>query len=121
MPSAPLELTKFVVSETIGSVMRFPLWWYTDGLMNLGAWIVRELEYRWKAYAFAIWIRNIFVPMYGQYDWSGRLVSFVMRLVVLVGRGIALIIEALAYFFLALLYVIAPPSAIVLTVFSFLV
>ncbi|KAA0205674.1 hypothetical protein EDM68_05055 [Candidatus Uhrbacteria bacterium] len=120
MPSAPMELTKFVVSETIGSVLRFPMWWYTDGLAKLGAWIVRELEYRWKAYAFSIWIKNMFVPMYGQYDWSGRLVSFIMRVVVLIGRGIALAFEAVAYVALAVAYLLAPPASIILAVFSFL-
>ncbi len=115
-----MELTKFVFSETIGSVLRFPLWWYTDGLAKLGAWIVRELKYRWKAYAFAIWIQNMFVPMYGQYDWSGRLVSFIMRIVVLIGRGIALTFEACAYVALMIAYLLAPPVSIILAVFSFL-
>jgi hypothetical protein len=121
MTSAPLELTKFVLSETIGSALRFPLWWYTDGLMKFASWVVRELEYRWKAYSFAIWIRNMFVPMYGQYDWSGRLVSFIMRLVVLVGRGIAIVVEAFAYLLLSIMYVLALPTAIIMIIYSFLV
>lgn len=121
MTSAPLELTKFFLSETIGSVLRFPMWWYTDGLMKLGKWIVQELEYRWKAYSFTIWIKNLFVPMYGQYDWSGRLVSFIMRVVVLIGRGIALVVEACAYLLLSVAYVFAPPLALIMAAYSFLV
>lgn len=121
MASFPLELTKFAFSETFGSALRFPVWWYTDGFMKLFAWIGRELSYRWKAYAFAIWIRNIFVPMYGQYDWSGRLVSFVMRVVVLFGRGFALVVEAFAYLLLAIVYALALPACVVLILLSLLV
>lgn len=118
MSAAPLELTKFVLSETVGSVLRFPMWWYSDGLLRLAKWVVRQLDYRWRAYSFAIWIRNLFVPMYGQYDWSGRLVSFVMRVVVLIGRGIGLFFEAFAYLVLTFVYVLVPPLALIMAVFS---
>jgi hypothetical protein len=118
MSAAPLELTKFVLSETVGSVLRFPMWWYSDGLLRLAKWVVRKLNYRWRAYSFVIWIRNLFVPMYGQYDWSGRLVSFIMRVVVLIGRGIGLFFEAFAYLVLAFAYVLTPPLALIMAVFS---
>jgi hypothetical protein len=118
MSAAPLELSKFVLSETIGSVLRFPMWWYSDGLLKLSRWIVRQIQYRLRAYSFVIWIQNLFVPMYGQYDWSGRLVSFVMRIVVLVGRGIGLFFEAFAYLVLIFAYVLVPPLALIMAVFS---
>lgn len=118
MSAAPLELTKFVLSETIGSLLRFPMWWYSDGLLKLSQWILRQLNYRWRAYSFVIWIQNLFVPMYGQYDWSGRLVSFVMRIVVLIGRGIGLCFEALSYVVLLFVYVLTPPLALIMAVFS---
>ncbi len=121
MSGAPIEFSKFVFTETVGSIVRFPLWWYSDGLIQLGEWIAQELRYRWKAYSFAIWIKNILVPMYGQYDWSGRLVSFFMRVVVLIGRGIGLVFEAAAYAVLAIAYVFLPPVAVILLVFSLLV
>ncbi len=118
MSAAPLELTKFVLSETVGSVLRFPMWWYSDGLLLLAKWVVRQLNYRWRAYSFAIWIHNLFVPMYGQYDWSGRIVSVAMRLVVLIGRGIGLFFEAFAYLVLTFVYVLTPALALIMIVFS---
>lgn len=33
-----------------------------------------------------IWLANIFVPMFGQFDWQGRIVSFFMRVVQVVVR-----------------------------------
>ena len=118
MSAAPLELTKFVFSETVGSVLRFPMWWYSDGLLRLAKWIIQKLNYRWRAYSFVIWMQNLFVPMYGQHDWSGRIVSFVMRLVVLIGRGIGLFFEALAYLVLTFVYVLLPVLSLIMMVYS---
>lgn len=120
MRSAPFELSKFIFTETLGSVLRFPFWWYGDGLMLLGKWIAHQLEYRWKSFAFVIWMRNLFVPMYGQYDWSGRLVSFIVRIAVLIGRGIFLCFEATAYLVLLLAYVSAPPFSLLFAIYSLL-
>lgn len=39
-----------------------------------------------------LWLRNLFVPMFGQHDWQGRLVSFLIRLVQLIARGIAFMV-----------------------------
>ena len=59
---------------------------------------VRErLQYRWRAYSFALWLKHFFVPMYGQYDFAGRVVSVFMRLAVLLGRGVAFFFEVFAY------------------------
>lgn len=115
---AASEFSKFILSETVGSVLHFPLWWYSDGLNLLIKWMLRELAYRWKAYSFVIWMQNMFVPMYGQYDWSGRMVSFIMRFLVLVGRAIGILIEAIAYVFLLFVYVLAPPFALIMAVYS---
>ena len=75
---------------------------------------MRSLRYRAQAYSFAIWIRNFFVPMYGQYDWVGRTISIFMRLVVLIGRLIAFFVEAVIYFAGLVAWCVIPPIAIVL-------
>ena len=93
MISRTRTLVQFVGGELVGSVVYFPYWWYTTGLFGLIHWFQRALRFRWKSYGLGIWLRHFFVPMYGQYDWSGRLVSIVMRAVVLFGRGIALFLE----------------------------
>lgn len=112
MRSAAGGMAKYLFVDLAGSVIRFPVWWYTSGASGVARWLVRELGYRWKSYNFVIWMRNFFVPMYGQYDWSGRLVSVFMRFVVLVGRIIALAIEAVVYVALFALWLAAPPLSI---------
>ncbi|MBI5728363.1 MAG: hypothetical protein HY984_01260 [Candidatus Magasanikbacteria bacterium] len=39
-----------------------------------------------------LWLKNIFVPMFGQADWQGRLMSFFMRLMNVIVRGALLMI-----------------------------
>lgn len=118
MRTVAVEYPKLLVTDVFGSVLKFPLWWYGEGTVRVASWIMRTLTFRWRSYGFVIWIQNIFVPMYGQYDWAGRLVSFVMRIVVLVGRGIGYCVEALAYLFLFCLYLVAPVGAALLFLFN---
>ncbi len=114
MISRTRTLVQFVGGELVGSVVYFPYWWYTTGLFGLIHWFQRALRFRWKSYGLGIWLRHFFVPMYGQYDWSGRLVSIVMRAVVLCGRGIALFLELGLYMIGGLVWLVLPPLALLL-------
>lgn len=115
-----LGLIKLFFAETLGSVIRFPFWWYTEGLLEAARWCARGLRYRWESAGIAIWVKNFFVPMYGQHDLAGRLVSVFMRLVVLVGRLIGLIIEATGYALLLAAWVLLPIVSLILLVERFL-
>lgn len=86
-----LSLQQLLI-EALLDLIYFPLWWYT-----VGAW--RALRYCFlllsegnDQFAPGLWLRNIFVPMYGQYDWEGRLISFFMRLIQVIVRLFALLI-----------------------------
>jgi hypothetical protein len=110
---------KYFIIDLAGSVIRFPVWWYTTGFRAVVGWVTRSLSYRWKSYAFGIWARNFFVPMYGQHDVTGRLVSVFMRFVVLVGRLIAFGAETFAYLVLATVWVLAPAAFLLLFLSNF--
>lgn len=70
----------------------FPLWWYTVG-MKRALFFVAQLFRDGNLYLSpGLWLKNIFVPMFGQHDLQGRLVSFFMRLINVIGRTIALLI-----------------------------
>lgn len=94
--------------DELGSVFHFPVWWYGRGFFELVKWLQQGLIYRWKKYALGLWLRNILVPMYGEYTLAGRLMSFFMRVVVIIGRLIALVFEAWAYLVLLLGWLLAP-------------
>lgn len=112
MKSRAGSVAQLIVVDLLGSIVWYPVWWYTKGLQKVVRAVLHQLEYRSRSYAFAIWIRNFFVPMYGQYDWSGRLISVFMRFFVILGRCIAITVEALVYAAGILLWIIVPPFAV---------
>jgi hypothetical protein len=111
-------VTRLLFIDLIGSVVWFPVWWYTKGLALVISKVVASLRYRYQEYSFRIWIKNFFIPMYGQYDLTGRLVSVFMRSVVLVGRSIAIVVEALFYVVLLVLWLLAPPCTLLFAFWS---
>ncbi len=108
------SVAKYFFIDLFGSVVHFPVWWYTRGFWGVLRYFGQALSYRWTSYQFRIWLKNFFVPMYGQYDWSGRLVSVFMRFFVLLGRLIAYVIEAITYFLFIILWLIVPPLCLIL-------
>lgn len=111
-------VARLVFIDVFGSLAWFPAWWYTTGLMRVIHAAGRGLAYRRAQYGFRIWIRNFFVPMYGQYDLTGKLVSVFMRFVVLVGRAIAYVVEAIVYLAGILCWAVAPILFLALAVIN---
>jgi hypothetical protein len=114
MKSRVGAVAQLLFVDLAGSVAWFPVWWYTKGLRHVIQSAFRALRYRSQAYALNIWVRNFFVPMYGQYDWTGRLVSVFMRFIVIIGRSIALLVEAWVYLLGVMLWVLLPPVSLIL-------
>lgn len=114
MTSRVGAVARLLVIDLLGSIVWFPVWWYTKGLALVAGKALAALRYRSQAYAFRIWIRNFFVPMYGQYDVWGRIISVFMRFAVLVGRATALAVEALVYLAGLIAWLLAPPVTLLL-------
>ena len=93
--------------ELAWDLVYFPLWWYTAGAKKFllhcaNLWQSGNLQM-----APGLWLKNIFVPMYGQYDWQSRLVSFFIRLFNVIFRFIGLLIwtfVVLCFFFVWLIF-----------------
>lgn len=70
----------------------FPVWWYTKGAKK----VLLSLASFWQevniTLAPGLWLKNIFVPMFGQHDFQGRLTSFIVRSMNVVIRSCALAI-----------------------------
>lgn len=76
--------------EAILDIVYFPIWWYTSGVVHATRVVGRHIAAGNEALAPGLWLRNIFVPMFGQYDITGKIISFFMRLVQIIVRSIAL-------------------------------
>ncbi|MDO8425306.1 MAG: hypothetical protein Q7T01_02215 [bacterium] len=101
-------------------MVTIPAWWYTRGLMLVLRWFWRSVR-RWEqSVGLGLWARNLLVPMYGQTDWQGRLISFFMRLAVLAVRMVQVIVGTLFMVLAVFCYIVFPPAAIFMMVRSFL-
>jgi hypothetical protein len=88
--------------QIIWEFFYFPIWWYSQGWLRFGKLLHGFLSWQSATLGVGVWLKNIFIPMYGQTDFSGRLISFFIRLVQVIFRGILLFlifILCLALFF----------------------
>jgi hypothetical protein len=108
MPSRLGTVVHFFVGDMVGSIARFPFWWYGEGVVRVVEWIGQTLRYRWRAYAIGLWLRHFFVPMYGAHDWMSRLISVVMRAVVIGARLVAFGIETATFVVVLVIWLFAP-------------
>lgn len=94
--------------EAVLDVFYFPVWWYTKGAFFAARWCFSQLRFGNEVLAPWLWIKNIFVPMFGQYDWQGRIISFVMRLIQVVFRSAFLLVWLVFCIILFLLWILFP-------------
>lgn len=109
--SAARDATRFVLIDILADFVLFPVWWYTAGFVRA----LRAAD-SWFSEARAmlgvgVWARNLFTPMFAQYDIWGRLISFLVRVVNVAIRSVAVAIAG-AVVALALAAYLAFPLAV---------
>lgn len=77
---------RFLWKDLLGDLFAFPLWWYSRGTLRVVQFIMRQASSYSQSLSLRIWVKNLFVPMYSQYDLAGRVISFFLRIVVLIYR-----------------------------------
>ncbi len=90
--------------RTIG----LPVWWYGRGLADFLKWLFHALSNLSKNLAIRIWMKNLFVPMYGETSFVGRAISFGIRLVMILARGSGMILYAIFLLVVFLAYLLLP-------------
>jgi|SRR3989338_9977544 len=109
-----------ILAEIFQDFLYFPLWWYSRGLVNLLIGVKKFLIYKQKYLALLVWIKNIFKPMYAQYDWQGKLISFFMRAAQIIYRSMIMIFWLILSLALIIFWVILPILAIYEIIFQLL-
>lgn len=110
--NAAVLATKYFFADLLGGIIAFPLWWYTFGLKMMIEWLGRTIKMINQYSAVSIWIRNLFVPMYGETAVSGRIISFFVRLFMILLRGLAFIIFSLLALLIFVFYLAILPLAV---------
>lgn len=106
-----------VAATMVGDVVSFPIWWYSTGLVEASRFAFHTVYGYSRTLALSVWIKNIFVPMYGQNDWQSRLISFFMRFVQIIGRVLVLGVWTAVVMSLLALYVAAPVLVVALLLY----
>ncbi|MFA5886645.1 MAG: hypothetical protein WC863_02580 [Patescibacteria group bacterium] len=109
-----------IIFQILGEILYFPIWWYSVGLMLLLKNLVKFWRGQEKALGFSIWLKNIFVPMYGQRDMASRIISFIMRLIQIIFRGAVLLVWFLVVLFILVAWLLSFPLLLLISVFQFL-
>lgn len=102
------RIARVVLAETIGEILYAPLWWYTTGAAQAIDRFFTHLRMGNESLGFSIWLENLFVPMYGQYDLTGRLISFFIRIIQLLFRGVLMLLWTMVSAFLLIGYYLLP-------------
>lgn len=105
-----------IILEFLGKILYFPVWWYSLGLIKRAKSLFYFIKDKEKDLGFSIWLSNIFVPMYGQKDFWGRIISFFVRFFQVLFRGIILLIYLLLAIIMLLFWLLIP-----LIIFFFLI
>lgn len=75
-----LPALRFVFQDFLGSLLWFPIWWYTTGTMKVLRLIQRQVLGLVAALNLRILFQFMLKPMFGQYDLWGRVISFFVRI-----------------------------------------
>jgi len=104
---------KLIAGDIVGGIVTAPVFWYTRGLTDAARTCVRMLRSRWATLGVGVWVRNLFVPMFGQQDLTGKLISFFMRIIQIIWRTIAMALWVVIVAALFLLYLLGPVYVII--------
>lgn len=108
----PVLILQRLFGEALFDLVYFPVWWYSGGLVYASGRCLAWLKFGNSTLAPGLWLKNLFVPMFGQTDWQGKIISFFMRGVQIIARTVVLILWALACVLLWLLWLLLPAIAV---------
>lgn len=110
---------KILAYDSIKDIIRFPVWWYSHGLKMVWHIFTNSLRSGEEYLGVSIWIKNIWRPMYGQYDVTGRIISVLVRIVQIIIRTALFTIWIVVSFFVILFWILFPLLAVSQIVYQF--
>lgn len=102
-----LTISSFFL-EFFKEIIFFPVWWYGSGLLRVGRWCISFWAQTARNLGVGIWIKNLFVPMYGETEIASRIISFFLRLFMIFVRGLGVLIWTVFLLIFFLGYLVLP-------------
>jgi hypothetical protein len=100
------------------SPLTFPVWWYTEGLAMAWGHTKARFAYVLRSTGLLIFLRNMGQPLYGDYTRSGRIISFFLRVVLLVIFLNWAAVRLVLVFAGFLLHIAALPLAVIMIIYQ---
>ncbi len=91
-------------------IFYLPVWWYSRGLAWFFSKLIFSIQDTAVSAGLGLWVKNLFVPMYGQNDLWGRITSFIVRFVNIIVRALWVGIWALLCFIALCVWIALPPT-----------
>ncbi len=97
---------------------KIPLWWYGENLASLARQLLSTLREYGASLSLRVWVKNLFVPMYGLSDVQSRIISFFVRLFQILGRGFLFGIWSLLLLVALIGYLLLPVLLVFVAVYE---
>ncbi len=103
-----IQAIKSLVIDIIGEILYFPLWWYGQGLKQTALYVFRSVKNSNRDLALGLMLKSLFKPMFGQYDRTGRLISFFMRFILTFSRLVIFLLITIFYIVVIIFWLLLP-------------
>jgi len=107
-----------IFAEILGKILYFPVWWYTIGFFKRIKKSIKNIKDKEKSLGLSVWLKNILVPMYGQTDFSGRIISFFIRLFQIIFRSFILFFWIIIGLITIILWLAIPAMIVLALIFQ---
>ena len=114
-----IKAFKFIAKDLVLDFLYWPIWWYTKGVLRAWHKMIDTIKQGNDELALLVWIKNIFRPMFGDYSFQGRIISFFMRIIQIIGRGLFFLFWLILAFLWFLVWLILPLFIIYQILISF--
>lgn len=103
-----LVATRMVALDVIMEALYAPVWWYTAGLRHIALNRLKNMRDTASHLALRLLILNIFQPMFAQFDRAGRIISFFMRIIIIIARLVYFLVYCIFELAILALWVAVP-------------
>ncbi len=90
------------------NIIIFPFWWYSIGVKKRFLGLINGANNLFRNLALKLMLTHLFKPMFGERSISGRIISFFMRLLILILRFFLFLLGTTGFFVLFVLWLVLP-------------
>ncbi len=107
-----IRTIKLLLVDALREILFFPIWWYTLGLKKIVLYVLNSISNTNRNLALTVLIKHVFKPMFGIQDRQGRIISFFMRLVLILARSVVFIVITIFNIAIIIFWLLLPVAVV---------